>query len=106
MSEVRRLPEPLTAYRIGDAKGEFPIWDDGGARKGAGRWHTVGLGVIYASEHYSTAMLEKLAHHNGELPANQHFIEISIPAGISYEVVNTDHFPAWADMRGESASKH
>lgn len=23
MSEVRRLPEPLTAYRIGDAKGEF-----------------------------------------------------------------------------------
>ena len=33
MSEVRRLPEPLTAYRIGDAKGEFPIWDDGGARK-------------------------------------------------------------------------
>ena len=106
MSEVRRLPEPLTAYRIGDAKGEFPIWDDGGARKGAGRWHTVGLGVIYASEHYSTAMLEKLAHHNGELPANQHFIEISIPAAISYEVVNTDHFPAWADMRGESASKY
>lgn len=28
----RALPEPWTAYRIGDPLGEFPTWRDGGAR--------------------------------------------------------------------------
>ena len=60
-----------------------------------GRWHEKGQEVIYASEHYSTAMLEKLAHYNGLLPANQHFIEIEIPVGTSYEEVTKDSLPDW-----------
>lgn len=93
----------MRAFRIGDPHGEFPIWDDGGARKTSGRWHEAGAGVIYASEHYSTAMLEKLVHYEGELPPNQHFIEITIPAGTSYEVVNPDVLPGWAGVTGETA---
>jgi len=101
----RRLDRPLTCYRIGDPQGEHPIWDDGGARIASGRWHEAGAGVIYASEHYSTAMLEKLVHYSGEMPPNQHFIEIGVPAGISYEVVNPDLIGGWADRSGIAARR-
>ena len=42
-------------------------------------------------------MLEKLVRANGELPPNQHFIEITIPNGISYEMLNPAHLPGWDD---------
>ncbi len=93
----------MTCYRIGDPAGEYPIWDAGGARQVAGRWHEAGASVIYASAHYSTAMLEKLVHYNGEMPPNQHFIEITVPAGVSYEVVNPDLIEGWARSDGTAA---
>lgn len=103
MTDVRRLDHQLTAFRIGDPNGEYPIWDDGGARKTSGRWHEAGAGVIYASEHYSTAMLEKLVHYEGEMPPNQHFIEITISGGVTYEVVNPDLIGGWSAQDGEVA---
>jgi RES domain-containing protein len=51
--------------------------------------------MIYASEHYSTAMLEMLVHGSGQLPPNQHFIEIIIPKGASYEMLNAAALPDW-----------
>jgi RES domain-containing protein len=51
--------------------------------------------MIYTSEHYSLAMLEKLVHGNGHMPPNQHWIAISIPPGVSYEVFSTAHHPGW-----------
>lgn len=51
--------------------------------------------MLYTSERYSTAMLEKLVHGNGRLPPNQHYIEITIPNGLSYEVVTKDSLPGW-----------
>ncbi|MCA8928365.1 MAG: RES domain-containing protein [Alphaproteobacteria bacterium] len=101
----RTLPEQWTVYRIGDPAGEFPIWDAGGARQASGRWHEAGAGVIYASRHYSTAMLEKLVHYQGALPPNQHFIAITIPAGTSYEVVNPDRLDGWAHPSCEAARR-
>lgn len=103
MTGSRLLPEQLKAFRIGDPQGEFPIWSDGGARLVSGRWHEAGSRVIYASEHYSTAMLEKLVHFGGEMPPNQHFIEIPVPAGLSYEVVNPDLLEGWASPNGSVA---
>lgn len=50
--------------------------------------------MIYASEGYSTAMLEKLVRL-GEMPPNQRFVEITIPSGTSYEVVTKDSLPRW-----------
>lgn len=86
----------MRAYRIGDPAGKYPVYSGEGASRLQGRWHERGQEVIYASEHYSTAMLEKLAHFNGVLPPNQHFVEITIPAGTSYEVVTKDIIPDWA----------
>jgi len=50
--------------------------------------------MLYASEHYSTAMLEKLVRL-GEMPPRQHFIEIEIDAGLSYEEFNEALVPGW-----------
>jgi RES domain-containing protein len=94
----------LTCYRIGDPAGAFPIYDSEGARLYPGRWNTPSSPIIYTSEHYSTAMLEKLAHSNLVLPANQHFIAITIPNGISYEVFPTAAYPGW-DSRDETICK-
>ena len=81
------------------------MWSTEGARQISGRWHEAGAEVIYVSENYSTAMLEKLAYWNGALPPNQHFIEITIPGGISYEVVTADTLPDWFKPNGEAARR-
>jgi len=51
--------------------------------------------MIYTSEHYSTAMLEKLVNGSGQLPPGQHYIVVTIPNGVSYEVLNTPALPDW-----------
>lgn len=103
MTAPRTLNEPITVYRIGDPLGRYAIWDPGGALVAGGRWHRAGSAVIYAGEHYSTAMLEKLVHHSGVLPPNQHFIEITVPAGVSYEVVTPHVCPGWDEPASPEA---
>ncbi len=92
----------MSAYRIGDPAGDHPVYSGEGAREFPGRWNVRGQAMIYASEHYSTAMLEKLAR-TGEMPPNQHYVEIAIPAGVSYEVVNPDTLPGWSDRNAAVA---
>ena len=87
----------MRSYRIGDPNGYYPIYSGEGSIRLEGRWHEKGQEVIYTSEHYSTALLEKLAHWNGVLPPNQHYVEIAIPAKVSYEVVTKDSLPDWTD---------
>ena len=102
---LRTLSETMRAYRIGDPAGLFPVWSTEGAKRVSGRWHEAGADVIYVSENYSTAMLEKLVHWNGALPPNQHFIEVTIPRGTSYEVVTADTVPGWLKPSGEAARR-
>jgi RES domain-containing protein len=100
---VRELAETLTVWRIGDPEGRFPIYSGEGAALHEGRWHRKGQDAIYTSEHYGTAMLEKLVHYNGILPPEQHFITVEIPAGLSYEVVTKDSLPGWDDDDGATS---
>jgi len=97
---AQSLDRGLVAYRIGDPDGAYPIFDAAGSKLYPGRWNTPASPMIYACEHYSTAMLEKLAHGSGSLPPNQHFIEIAIDAGVSYEMFSEAAHPGWdrADM--------
>lgn len=92
---AQRLDRVLTAFRIGDPDGVYPIFDATGSRLAPGRWNTENSPLIYASEHYSTAMLEILANGAGRFPDNQHFIQITIPNGLSYEMLNPAHLPGW-----------
>ena len=98
----RHLPRTHTAYRIGDGNGRYPVYSGEGARAAAGRWNASGQPVIYASEHYSTAMLEKLVRL-GEMPPNQHFVAITIPKGTSYEVVTEAVVPTWWEKNALAA---
>src|SRR3546814_14632469 len=85
VSNHRRLAAPMRCYRIGDPSGAYPVYGAEGARRVGGRWHDRGDAVIYASRQYSTAMLERLVHWGGQLPPNQHLVEITITAGTSHE---------------------
>lgn len=89
------LPEERRCYRIGDPAGTYPIYDATGSTLYPGRWNESASPMIYTSEHYSAAMLEKLVHGNGHIPPNQHFIEITLPTGLSYEVFSQPHHPGW-----------
>ena len=40
-------------------------------------------------------MLEKLVHYSGDPPANQHYIEVTLPKGGTYEVLNSQALPGW-----------
>ena len=99
----QRLDRVLKAYRIGDPAGEYPIFNATGSKLFAGRWHSVGTPILYTSEHYSTAMLEKLVRGTGRLPVNQHFIEITIPNETSYEMVTPHHLPGWDEASGRTS---
>ncbi len=101
---AQRLDRLLTAYRIGDPHGSFPIFDSTGSKLAPGRWNTSSSPLIYTAQHYSTCLLESLANGGGALPPNQHFIEITIPNGASYEVVSPSHLPGW-DAPSCAASK-
>lgn len=86
----------MRLWRIGDPAGEFPVWSGAGAALFPGRWNLDGDAVIYATQSYPLATLEKLAHWNGALPPNQHFVEATAPAGTSYEVFQPAARPDWA----------
>lgn len=88
------LDRTLRAHRIGDPDGAYPIFSAKGSALHPGRWNTVEAHMIYASEHCATAMLELLTAA-GAMPANQHYIDITIDAGCSYEVFSEAHHPGW-----------
>jgi len=89
------LDRILIAYRIGDPSGAYPIFDATGSKLYPGRWNTASTPMIYASRHFSTALLEKLVHGSGRLPVNQHYVEIAIPPGVTYESFDTAAHPGW-----------
>lgn len=98
------LDRSLLAYRIGDPDGAYPVFDATGSRISPGRWNTPDTPIIYTSEHYSTAMLEILANASGNLPPDQHFVEITLERGVAYETFSADHHPDWATSTGVSRS--
>jgi RES domain-containing protein len=95
----------MRAYRIGDPRGDYPVFDATGSTIDPGRWNTPLSPMIYTTEHYSTGMLEKLVHGSGDMPPNQHFVEITLPNGITYEDLNPAHLPAWDDPAAAASQR-
>ena len=100
------LDRILTCYRIGDPAGAFPIFDATGSRLYPGRWNTSASPMIYTSEHFSTALLEKLVHGSGRLPRNQHYVEITIPPGVTYESFDAAGHPGWDSVAAAVAKAY
>ncbi|MBP2449013.1 RES domain-containing protein [Rhizobium leguminosarum] len=95
---AQHLDRTLTSVRIGDPAGTYPIFDATGSTIAPGRWNTSGSPIIYTSEHYSTALLEKLVHGSGRLPPNRHYVTVTIPRGLTYEVFSEPSLPGWDSM--------
>lgn len=80
----------------------FPIFDGAGAAASdAARWNSRGRYIIYAAEHYATALLEKVARFSSaRLPQTLQFIRITIPAAVGVEEVRLQDLTGWdADDR-------
>ena len=89
-----RPDRPLRAYRIADSRRD--VFDGSGAAAFGGRWNSPGRRVIYASETYAGALLEKLVHANiGRIPATQSWIEITIPRGLIIEEIEGSDLSGW-----------
>jgi RES domain-containing protein len=89
----------MIAYRIAD--GRHPIFDATGAMLHGGRWNSIGIAVIYASETYAGALLEVLVHANlSQPPKNHRVIQINIPEDVKIETVSVVQINGWnaADM--------
>src|SRR5260370_27724170 len=94
----------MIAYRIADAR--HPIFDATGAMLHGGRWNSVGLRAIYASETYAGALLEVLVHSNlSQPPKNHRVVRIAIPDKVKLETVLIDNIEGWdAEDMGASRS--
>lgn len=103
-STAWRSDRELTAYRIGSRA--HPLLDGGGAAAtDDARWNSRGRFVIYAAEHYATALLEKLAQLNGlVVPRTLVLVEIRVPGGVSVEEIAEGALPGW-DADDKAASQ-
>lgn len=68
------------------------------------RWNSSGRDIIYAAEHYATALLEKAAQLNSlRIPRTLVYIRITVPPDASVEEVRFADLPGWdSDARRES----
>jgi len=90
----------MKAFRIGDPIGDYFVYDSKGSVLAPGRWNTPLSPMIYTSGDYATAMLEKLVHGSGEMPPSQHWIEIILSVGLSYEIPDMTRLTAWDNEDG------
>jgi RES domain-containing protein len=67
------------------------------------RWNSPGRRVVYAAETYASALLEVLVHASGDVPQNQGYVEIEIPAGLAIEEITPEDVPGWDSRSFETA---
>jgi RES domain-containing protein len=90
-------------YRL--AKRRYPVYDGSGAALEGARWNSPGRFLIYASEHYATAILEKLVHGGRtQLPGAHHAAEIRIPDDLPMDRFDPESVPGW-DSEDSAAAR-
>ena len=102
MSSKASPSERLTAFRIRSLR--YPLLDGGGAAASDdARWNSRGRRIIYAAEHYATALIEKMAQMNTtRLPATLVYARLDLPLS-AVERVEPAAIPGWdADDKGAS----
>jgi RES domain-containing protein len=81
-------------YRL--TKRRYPIYDGRGAALEGARWNSPGRALIYASEHFATAILEQLVHAGRtQLPGRYHAAEIEVPDDLPSEAFDPSVAPGW-----------
>jgi RES domain-containing protein len=81
-------------YRI--TKKRHAVYDGGGAALVGGRWTSPGRPVVYAAEHYATALLEKLVQAGRlQFPGKHHAAPILIPDDVPVERFDPAAIKGW-----------
>jgi RES domain-containing protein len=94
----------MTVYRV--AKRKYPVYDGNGAALEGGRWNSPGRTLIYASEHYATAILEKLVHAGRtRLPGRHHAAAIHLPDDLPIERFVPTRHSGW-DREGSPVARN
>ena len=85
----------MIAYRIGNRA--HPLLDGGGAfASDDARWNSRGRHVIYAAEHYATALVEKAAQSTSlKLPRTLAYVRIVIPSTTLVEELAPESLRGW-----------
>ncbi len=92
-------------FRI--AKRRYEVYDGTGAAQGGGRWNSPGRAVIYAAEHYATAILEPLVHAGRlALPGSHHARAIYIPDDVAIEQFDVAAHPGWEREESSVARRY
>lgn len=94
----------MDAYRIGLPI--HPLLDGAGAASShTARWNSKGRYIVYASEHYATALLERAAQLNGvKIPRTLVYVRITVPLDTAMEEVRLHDLPGW-DSDDKTASQ-
>lgn len=99
-----RTDEPLrVAFRIGSLR--YPLLDGAGAAASDdARWNSRGRFVVYAAEHYATALVEKMAQIGAQrLPSTLVYTRIELPEDVTVERIEPARVSRWdADDRSAS----
>jgi RES domain-containing protein len=91
-----------TVYRL--TKRRYPVYDGSGAALEGARWNSPGRLLIYTSEHYATAILEKLVHAGRALlPGPHHAAAIEIPDDLPTEQFDPSAVAGWDAEESASA---
>jgi RES domain-containing protein len=86
----------LIAYRIGSPAHTL-LDGTGAAASDVARWNSRGRYIIYAAEHYATALLEKAAQLNSiRIPRSLVYTRVEIPPDAGMEVLQARDLPGWA----------
>lgn len=94
----------MFAYRIGGSA--HPLLDGSGAcASDHARWNSRGRYIIYAAEHYATALLERAAQLNSvPFPPGLLYIRVEIPSDAAIEELAPEALGGW-DADDKSASQ-
>lgn len=94
----------MFAYRIG-GRAHTLLDGAGASASDDSRWNSRGRYVIYAAEHYATAILEKAAQSSAlRLPRTLVYIRIELPADSLVEEISPASLPGW-DADDKAASQ-
>ena len=94
MSSKASPSKRVTAFRIGSLR--YPLLDGGGAAASDdARWNSRGRRIIYAAEHYATALVEKMAQINAQrLPRTLVYVRIELPFA-TIDRIEPSAVPGW-----------
>ncbi len=86
----------MRLYRLTSRRGPMEAFSGEGARRVAGRWHTVGVPVVYTSESVALALLETLIHiDTDDLHAITFVYAVDVPDALIETPLLSELPPDW-----------